>query len=496
MKTMMISGNTHPGMRRKENEDTFTCRQLWSPDKALLVVIDGVGGYAGGEKAAAIARDSIDQYMQTPKGDTLTMLREAVIFANNRIAEERKQDPKYGEMCCVLTAAVADTVAGIVYFAHVGDTRMYRFRKGALEKLTKDHSFVGLREDAGEISEREAMDHPQRNQILREVGSATHRIDDEDFIEYGKEELLPGDCLLLCSDGLTDMITVQQMNTILATNGALTTKINNLIALANEMGGQDNITVVLLKNNPPKQQQNGTKVKKTVKSKNGSAPQSLPNEKSEPAEQPENSNNPKQPESGEQTKPVKKSGKGTKWIGWSLLVIVLLAASSWFFFIKKDSTPTSSQNNNGPATVHAEDNATDTAHKKSVIFSGEHAAPAGPVEALAPDTIRLAATRNVKDIQLYADSVGKTLLLIPLKEKGAHITALEINKTTVKAGDTLVVRNLHLKGFETGIRVNVPVHLRFENMIFENIKYPVSYLYKTDSSSKNHSLQMINTAMQ
>src|SRR5689334_13985118 len=246
MKTVLISGNTHPGKRRKENEDTFTCRQLWSPDKALLVVVDGVGGYAGGDRAAAIARDSIDQYMQTPKGDTLTMLREAVIFANNRIAEERKRDPKYGEMCCVLTAAVADTAAGIIYFAHVGDTRMYRFRKGVLEKLTKDHSFVGLREDAGEITEREAMSHPQRNQILREVGSAIHRIDDEDFMQYGKEELLPGDGLLLCSDGLTDMITVQQMTTILATNVGLTTKINNLIALANEMGGQDNITVVLL----------------------------------------------------------------------------------------------------------------------------------------------------------------------------------------------------------------------------------------------------------
>jgi serine/threonine protein phosphatase PrpC len=186
MKTILISGNTHPGMRRTENEDTYTCRQLWSPDKALLVVVDGVGGYAGGKRAAAIARESIDQYMQTPKGDTLTMLREAVIFANNRIAEERAQNPKYSEMCCVLTAAVADATAGAVYFVHVGDTRMYRYRKGVLQKLTKDHSFVGLREDAGEITEREAMSHPQRNQILREVGSTIHRIDDEDFMQYGR----------------------------------------------------------------------------------------------------------------------------------------------------------------------------------------------------------------------------------------------------------------------------------------------------------------------
>src|SRR5262245_36043722 len=136
MKTISISGNTHPGMRRTENEDTYTCRQLWSPEKALLVVVDGEGGYAGGKRPAAIAREAIDQYMQTPKGDTLTMLREAVIFANNRIAEERAANPRFSEMCCVLTAAVADAGAGAVCFVHVGDTRMYRYRKGELQKLT------------------------------------------------------------------------------------------------------------------------------------------------------------------------------------------------------------------------------------------------------------------------------------------------------------------------------------------------------------------------
>src|SRR5213595_3298676 len=127
MKPLLIGGNTHPGRRRKENQDAWIARSLWSDDKALLVVIDGVGGYAGGEKAAAIAKDCIEQYMQLPSGDTLTMLREAVVFANNRIAEERTTDPHTSEMCCVLTAVVADATANCIYFVHVGDTRLYRY---------------------------------------------------------------------------------------------------------------------------------------------------------------------------------------------------------------------------------------------------------------------------------------------------------------------------------------------------------------------------------
>src|SRR5688572_22320386 len=143
MKRMLISGNTHAGRRRKENQDACIHQRLWSSDKALLAVIDGVGGYAGGEKAAAIAKESIEQYMQIPRGDTLTMLREAVIFANNRIVEERKLDQLTSEMCCVLTAVVADAASKYFYYVHVGDTRLYRYRDGGLQKISRDHSIVG-----------------------------------------------------------------------------------------------------------------------------------------------------------------------------------------------------------------------------------------------------------------------------------------------------------------------------------------------------------------
>jgi serine/threonine protein phosphatase PrpC len=501
MKTILISGNTHPGMRRTENEDTYTCRQLWSPDKALLVVVDGVGGYAGGKRAAAIAREAIDQYMQTPKGDTLTMLREAVIFANNRIAEERTQDPKYSEMCCVLTAAVADATAGAVYFVHVGDTRMYRYRKGVLQKLTKDHSFVGLREDAGEITEREAMSHPQRNQILREVGSSIHRIDDDDFMQYGKEELLPGDGLLLCSDGLTDMVTTKQIAEILATSAALNTKVNNIIALANDAGGHDNITVVLLKNNrtkQPVQPTNGTKVKKTVKAKTDVVDTTTSTSATAKAiEQPKQTTQATTETTSkpvEKTATVKRQGGGNKWVKWNVLVVVLLAASSWFFFSQKESSSTKPESNEATSGVQANDDTTEK--MPSSIFSGQHAAPSGPVVAKAPDTMRLSAGRNIVDVQRYADSIGNILLLIPAKEKVNRFAAVEINKSSGKAGDTIVIKNLRLKGFETGIKVSIPVHVKLENTFFENVKYPVSNQVKPDTTNKSLSVQMTNTEMQ
>jgi len=491
MKTILISGNTHPGMRRTENEDTYTCRQLWSPDKALLVVVDGVGGYAGGKKAAAIARESIDQYMETPKGDTLTMLREAVIFANNRIAQERLLDPRFSEMCCVLTAAVADATIGAVYFVHVGDTRLYRYRKGELTKLTKDHSFVGLREDAGEITEREAMSHPQRNQILREVGSAIHRIDDEDFMQYGTEELLPGDGLLLCSDGLTDMVTAKEIANILATSAALNTKVNNIIALANEAGGHDNITVVLLKNNRPKQPAqavNGVKAKKTVKAKTETTP--TPIVPSTDKEKPDTN------KASDDNSTTKTKKPGNKWIRWNVLVIVLLAASSWFFFSQNKSTPTTTPENNNTANTDVAATEDTTRKKPATIFSGEHAAPSGPVAATTPDTMRLSATKNLTAVQHYADSVGNTVLVMPAKEKANHFAALEINKSSGKAGDTMVIKNLRLKGFETGISVRIPVHVKLVNTFFENVKYPVSYQVKPDTTNKSLSVQMINTEMQ
>jgi serine/threonine protein phosphatase PrpC len=245
MSLLQRAGQTDVGRNRQDNQDTFIDSALWSAHRALLVVIDGVGGYAGGAQAAALAREAIHQYMATQNGHTLTMLCEAVVHANNQIVRQREQNPALNRMCCVLTAAVADVHTGIVQYVHVGDTRLYRFRQQQLEKLTHDHSLVGVREDANQLTELEAMQHPRRNEILRDVGSALHRVDDVDFLESGETDFAPGDTLLLCSDGLTDMLTRQQLVDVISQATSVEEQVAALIHLANEQGGHDNITVVL-----------------------------------------------------------------------------------------------------------------------------------------------------------------------------------------------------------------------------------------------------------
>lgn len=480
MKKILISGNTDPGKRRKENQDAWIARQLWSADKALLAVIDGVGGYTGGEKAAAIARDSIQQYMQEPKGDTLTMLREAVIFANNRIVEERKKDQFISEMCCVLTAVVADISAQCIWFVHIGDTRLYRYRNGNLQKLTRDHSFVGIREDAGEMTELEAMRHPHRNQILREVGSAQHRLDDEDFMDYGREDFLPGDLLLLCSDGLTDMITGQQVATLLSASQPLNQKVNGLITLANEMGGYDNITVVLLQRQVAavkKQEKKGpapsaeSKATATSSKVNHEAAHSSNQMAGPITDSPSSIADSRLPTADSQPQSPYSPPK----LLWAALILLLVAGAGWYFSPPKKAT----------ATV-PETNRIDSNHTAPVMRISHPAVP-GPVVEEKTDTLRIASPLNWKYLEHYVDSTGKTLVLIPAKNSARGV-AVNINERSAQPGDTLLIKNIRIKNFETGIKIQIPVLLKTENLVFENTRYPFHHLVKPDS---NHTSLLI-----
>jgi serine/threonine protein phosphatase PrpC len=452
MKKLLISGNTHTGRRRKENQDACIHRRLWTADKALLAVIDGVGGYTGGERAAAIAKDCIEQYMQIPRGDTLTMLREAVIFANNRIVEERTADQLVSEMCCVMTAVVADAEARSFYYVHVGDTRLYRFREGNLQKITRDHSIVGIKEDAGEMTEMEAMNHPHRNQILREVGSALHRLDDEDFMDYGREDLLPGDMLLLCSDGLTDMVTSHQVTAILSTGQSLTNQVKNLIALANEMGGHDNITVVLLKHQLTEIQAATTPVEPVAEEK----PVTV-------------------------TPPVvasKKSRKERNKLLIGLLAIVAIAALGWLITPAKNTPVTLPDS---VIRVRTGDSlALDSNRSLTAVRTVRPAVP-GPNPETLNDTLRISSTQNLADLVKYADSTGRMIVLMPAKKMYQRLAAVEITKRSAKPGDTLLIKNLRLVGFDTGINVQIPVLLKTENLVFENIRYPFSYRFKENN---------------
>ncbi|MEO5998806.1 MAG: protein phosphatase 2C domain-containing protein [Chitinophagaceae bacterium] len=462
MERLLTSGNTHPGRRRKENQDACIVKHLWTDEKALAVVIDGVGGYAGGERATAIAKDCIEQYMQVPSGDTLTMLREAVIFANNQIAEERKKDQKLSAMCCVLTALVADTLSQRIYFVHVGDTRLYRYRDGKIQKLTRDHSVVGIREDAGEITEKEAMAHPHRNQILREVGSALHRLDDEDFMEYGCDALVPGDLLLLCSDGLTDMITSHQITRVLSTNQPLINKTGRLVELANECGGHDNITVVLLQ-----------------------YPVSISIEKI-------TSNIVSVSTNTETFSNETNKKKDRQWTNAifvpAVLLLILIAAASWYFSTPKKVLATDDRH-----PVSAFNIPPDSSRVKTMARV-YHPVVQGPPTLEKTDTLRISSTQNFADLKKYADSTGSTIVLVPKKYNSNHFAAVAITGRSAKPGDTLLVSNLRLIGFENGIDIHLPILLKAENLVFENTTNPFRYLFKP--GEKQASLLFMNIVKQ
>ncbi|RYY89670.1 MAG: serine/threonine-protein phosphatase [Chitinophagaceae bacterium] len=210
----------------------------------MLCVIDGVGGYEGGEVAASLAQRQLEALSGKEGPNDLQSLQETFVRIQGAITQAKNSDPRLSQMACVLTAVVADEDASTFHYAHVGDTRLYLFRDGSLVKISSDHSFVGLLEDSGRITEREAMDHPKRNEIDRALGFAGP-FNAAQYISSGSSPFLPGDGLLLCSDGLTDLVTRAEMTAILASGRSLAEQAAALIAAANEQGGKDNITVVL-----------------------------------------------------------------------------------------------------------------------------------------------------------------------------------------------------------------------------------------------------------
>lgn len=242
-------GITDKGRLRENNEDSFIVEEISNTDLLVACVIDGVGGYTGGEVAAGIAKTVISTHLQQLSGDVIKAIHQSVINANTRIREEKKKDSSNQQMACVLTCAVADIKNNKFYYAHVGDTRLYLLRDQTLVKLSKDHSVVGFLEESGRLSEEEAMKHPRRNEITKALGFEDNIAITKDFIETGSSPFLPGDVLLLCSDGLSDMISSETILSILIKEIDISEKAKQLIDAANDAGGNDNITAVLVQNN-------------------------------------------------------------------------------------------------------------------------------------------------------------------------------------------------------------------------------------------------------
>jgi serine/threonine protein phosphatase PrpC len=172
-------------------------------------------------------------------------VRQAIAAANNRIYAEAEKDPELAGMACVLTLALVEGEQ--VTVGHVGDSRLYLIGLGAIRKVTSDHSPVGEVEDAGEIGEEEAMAHPRRNEVFRDVGSRPRSADEPEFIEVRQCELPNDAAMLLCSDGLSDHLTSRRIREIAeryAGDAAQTAR--SLVDAANQAGGRDNITAVFV----------------------------------------------------------------------------------------------------------------------------------------------------------------------------------------------------------------------------------------------------------
>lgn len=237
------AGQTDVGRQRDVNEDRLHVDLV----RGIFIVVDGVGGHAAGGRAADIAVRMLRERLERQTGDTGDRVRQAITIANNEIFHEAQRRPEWRGMACVLTIAVVEH--GRVVIGHVGDTRLYLLQRGLARKLTPDHSPVGEREDAQELTEFQAMRHPRRNEVFRDVGSAPVSPDDRDFA-YVASVAFPDDAaLLLCSDGLTDLVPLDAIRGVVHEHrGEPGRVVDALIHAANNAGGKDNITALYVEN--------------------------------------------------------------------------------------------------------------------------------------------------------------------------------------------------------------------------------------------------------
>lgn len=227
--------------RRRDNEDSYLIPKA---DAAypLFAVADGMGGHAAGDVASRITVETIAEAADSFCADTLKIqFRSAVLRANSnvyRLSNASKE--KYGMGSTVVAAIVRDDA---YLAANVGDSRLYHFHDAALTQITKDHSYVQMLVDGGDITPEEAKTHPQRNLITRAIG-----VNIRTQVDLFEMKWCTGDQLLLCSDGLHGAVSPEEIVSVLSSARTLDEKCGVLVELALKNGGTDNITVILILN--------------------------------------------------------------------------------------------------------------------------------------------------------------------------------------------------------------------------------------------------------
>jgi serine/threonine protein phosphatase PrpC len=241
---LQAAAHTSTGRLRSQNEDSFGLR----PDRGIFVVCDGMGGAAGGEIASRLAVDTVIDHLLTHSGSSREALHRAIAAANRAVLDRADSNPGLAGMGTTLVALLLEPstenrLAALV--AHAGDSRCYLFRGGRLLRQTHDHSLVDEQMRLGTITAEEAEHSPFRSVITRAVG--TQPSVSEEILEIPVE---PGDLFLLCTDGLTREVDEQEIARILAIAAEAQTldpAAFRLVESANEAGGRDNITCLLVR---------------------------------------------------------------------------------------------------------------------------------------------------------------------------------------------------------------------------------------------------------
>jgi len=227
-------GVTHPGMKRAENQDTFFC----DDDAGVWLLADGMGGNRGGEKASAIAQEVLIEEIGKGCGikDAILAGHQAILDYGNSHAELK------GLGTTVVLAKESKRIARVAW---VGDSRAYVWRQGSLSLVSKDHSIVQRLLDSGMISPQEAVNHPQRNLVTSILGLG---LSNDSGLEIGMVDIewRKGDKLLICSDGLTDELSDDQISGIMEAKVSTREQAEALLSAALEAGGRDNTTVLII----------------------------------------------------------------------------------------------------------------------------------------------------------------------------------------------------------------------------------------------------------
>jgi protein phosphatase len=234
---LSVGSATDVGQRRDHNEDAFVTFEA-EDGAVVLIVADGMGGHLAGEVASAIAIEVLQRELTQPAADPPGVLKAAIELANQEIWAEAERDHEKTGMGSTIVAAIV--VGNQAYLANAGDSPAYLVRAGLAEQITRDHGLVAEQIEAGLIREEDADHHPFRHILTRCLGA-------EGTVEvelYPPRQLQDGDVLILCSDGLTEHVRKRELGALVTADDTDEVA-RDLVAVANQRGGHDNITVVV-----------------------------------------------------------------------------------------------------------------------------------------------------------------------------------------------------------------------------------------------------------